>query len=227
MRRSLVIPAAIALLALTTTGVLADNFAPPGWRGRDRSTWQQWEFETPDDGNILPVIPDAHVNPMFDPENPTDPVLGVAVFHAPGHDWMSQHEGRTGVWPLSGGDMMTIQIPNYPGNPGPGKEIRVQLTWTPLDPQDPGDVPGVSGFGEAPHLIFANLESMDHSDAEGVWVHTLAVLTFETNPLSEMITITGDILVDEVVIDTICPEPTTMLLLGLSAPFVLKRRARR
>ena len=232
MRRSFVIPAAIALLALTTGGVLADDFAPPEWRDNtnpevNRSTWQQWEFRNSDDGNIIPVVPDAYVNPLFDPANPFDPVLGAAILHTPGNDWMSEHEGRIGVWPLGGGGMMTILIPNYPGNPGPGKEIRVQLTWTPLDPQDPGDVPVFDGFGEAPHLIPINLESTNHWDAEGVWVHTLAVLTFETNPLSEMINITGDILVDEVVIDTICPEPATMLLLGLAAPFVLKHGVRR
>ena len=31
----------------------------------------------------------------------------------------------------------------------------------------------------------------------------------------------------QVVVDTICPEPTTMLVLGLTAPFILKRSNRR
>jgi len=42
-------------------------------------------------------------------------------------------------------------------------------------------------------------------------------------PTIETINITGDITIDEVVIDTIRPEPTTMVLLGLAVPFVLKR----
>lgn len=145
MSRSLLILGAVAALALTGTGVLADDFAPPWWRHKDpdpqvnRSTWQQWEFGSSEDGNILPLAPDNYVNPPFDPNNPTNPTLGAAVSHMPGHDWLAEHEGRPGVWPLSDGGAIVLQIPNYLD--GTEKKAWIQLTWT---PRDPGDTPPAS-----------------------------------------------------------------------------------
>ena len=231
MRRSLIVLLAVASLALTGTGVWADDFAPPWWRGKripdpeeDSSTYQRWEFET---AVLQPIAEEGYVNPPIGPP----PQAGID----PAGAWIGSHGGRTGIRPLSDSPtsgLIDLFIYNYSG--GPEKKVWVQLTWMPLDPQDPDDVPDISAFGTVlndpplpPLLLTASREFMSHSDAGDGWFYTLALLMFEPNPDYETIRISGDILVDEVVVDTICPEPTTMLLLGLAAPFVLKRRGRR
>jgi hypothetical protein len=60
------------------------------------------------------------------------------------------------------------------------------------------------------------------------WTTTVWKWRVEPNPTDEMFRIRGDILVDQLVIDTICaPEPGTMFLLGLAALGTLIRRRRK
>jgi len=219
MRRSLIILAAIASLALTGTGALADDIVIPWWRdGKDpnpetnKSTLQWWEFGDNSSANV--PAEDGYVNPQ-------DALLIANIF--PPATWTSGPLfGRSGVWSLSEGAIMTLQIPNY--TDGPEKKIWIQLTWM---PQQEDAEPSANLMLTLPPYTFfdESLVTTQPLGGDG-WMHSTYLIVVQPNPSLEAINITGDIYVDEVVVDTICPEPATMALLGLAVPFVLRRRRR-
>ena len=224
MRKSLlVVLVAMTAFTMNATSVPAADITPPWWRDKhsdpevNRSTYQWWEFET---DALQPFAEDGYVNPPGDLlEMPPQAAINTTG------DWIDAFNGRTGIWPLSG--QIDIMLQNYSNDPE--KKVWIQLTWAPLDSQDPTDVPEFSGVGMAmgyPPLM-TDLKFTHNWNAGGGWVHTLALLMFEPNPLFETISISGDIYVDEVIVDTICPEPATLLLLGLGVPFICKRGSRR
>lgn len=226
MKRPLIILAAIASLALTSTSVLADDLTPPWWRDNEnaednRSTYQEWWFG---DNGVSSVIPDEFTNP---PNAYTDPPplieLGAFVTLL-AENWISgpvpEPQGRSGIWPLSESAIMSLTIPNY--SQGPEKKIWIQLTWM---PQIEHAVPTLSVL-TSPFTPVPTIAPVAGLPVGNGWMHSKYLIVVQPNPEFEMITITGDIMIDEVIVDTICPEPATMLLLGLAVPFVLKRRRR-
>ena len=173
----------------------------PGWRGDPGSTYQRWEFST---DNPFPV-PDVVNNPYG------TPLLKVNTPFS----W------DNGAWPLSG--EIDILIPNYP-QIRPEKWIQIQLTWQPagLDP-DPflADQPLIAV------TPFDGMEMYRYDDDQVApgWIHSTFDITIWPNPYEEWFTIKGDILVDELVIDTICiPEPMTVTLLGLGGLALMRKR---
>lgn len=236
MRRSLIILAAVAAFTVTTAGALADDIAPPWWRDNDhaeenRSTWQIWEFNTNDPGDPLQgMIPDYYTNPKFDPEHPEDATLGASVAMQE-EDWIEGPEqGRSGIWPLSGTGAITIQIPNYtPDEPelrGPGKMIWIQLTWMPQSQDAIPIILAMTSHWQPGGILQDLLIERPAGPPGSDWIHSTYRIIVHPNPDYEIINIAGNIYVDDVVIDTICPEPTTMVLMGLTVPFILKRRNR-
>jgi hypothetical protein len=127
------------------------------------------------------------------------------------------------VWPLSG--QITVDIPNRP-EPLPYKDIWVQLTWA---AQAPGNVPLVteliSGLGSSIVNTFDLGPTGELPPADGHWFHTTYLIHLEPNPALESVYISGGIMVDQLVIDTICaPEPCSLALLGLAGLAILRRR---
>jgi hypothetical protein len=186
------------LVAVMVFPALADDLRPPPWRGLPRTTFQQWEFMDP---NPNPM-PDLMMNPYGMPQT------GII-----GHAWMQDWDGRMGVWAFSG-DLVT-HIPNVPDHPDYTKELWIQLTWEPQGlrgPQVlvdglPGQLTGSVPVGPAG------------------WLHSTWVVYLPYNPPMENVLIGGDIMVDELVIDTRCvPEPTTLGLLAIGGLCALLRR---
>ncbi|MDP6635760.1 MAG: hypothetical protein QGG42_12735 [Phycisphaerae bacterium] len=226
MKNSLIILAAAAAFVLTGTGVLADDIAPPWWRdgtpkyGADRRTIQQWEFGT---ANTIPIAEPGYVIPPAS----LAPQAGIS----PGGDWIDDDpdSARQGIWPLSDDEasgLIDLFIANYPD--GPEKKIWVQLTWKPQThipvPPELGS-PQISATTSSSIIpVNAVLHSEDPLDED--WIHSRYLIVVQPNPLFETIRISGDILVDEVVVDTICPEPASLLLLGVAVPFILRRKNR-
>ncbi len=218
-----------AALAAGTWQIAADDLVPPGWErptgqpgGNPDATYSRWETLGP----TGPIYSDyatwgAHVVPT-----PTYPVVdrgvaapggpleftGTANSHAywPGV-FTGDNSGRTGVAALSGD--LNFLIPNTPRYHNPEKMMQVQVTWKP------------EAAGGQPDLHADAIQLSSVTDNE--WAKTTVPLTdgwFHTtydgvgfwdptrqslvNPEGESFTLSGNIYVDQVVIDTLCvPEP--------------------
>jgi hypothetical protein len=200
--------ATVVVLSLLPGRCLADDLNPPPWqRGVSGTTFAQWEFSVLDD--VPPA--DIYYNPYGTPMMQIIPVEA----------WLPQWDGRQGVWPLSGTVLATI--PNNP-DPNPFKDIWIQLTWeanttTPA----PGGIPIVmenTGAGTPATLV-------SEISLGGNWYHSTYAIHMVPNPPSETIQINGLIMLDELVIDTICvPEPGTLSLLALGGAALFLRRRR-
>jgi hypothetical protein len=205
--------AAITVLCLVSLPALADDILTPPWdRGADGTTFARWEFSTPDPN----PIPDEEINPYGPAE--------ASVWTGVGQGWFDMWGGRQGVWPLSGA--AEIMIPNRP-EPYPWKDIWVQITWA---AQVPGAVPlpGELVWGGIAELVQEQpLEpTMELPPVGETWMHSTYLIHLEPNPDHEIIRIDGSIMIDELVIDTICiPEPMTLGMLALGALALRRRRA--
>ncbi len=188
----------------------ADDLNPPPWRGQPGTTMQEWRFLT---DNPTP-LPDVSYNPYGQPS--------AQVWPGTGQQWWPIWGGRPGVWPLSGA--AEFYIPNAPP-PNPYKDIWIQLTWAkqafvsePLFSSIPGGTiellnqQVLGPTGEPP-------------PAGAEWYHSTYLIRIYPNPAFETIRLDGTIMVDQIVIDTICvPEPTALGLLGLGTLVLLRRR---
>jgi len=181
---------------------LAMDINEPWWRGQEGSTMAGWEFST---SSVLPPADELH-NPYGSAE--------LEVFPITGDEWWPEHEGRTGVWPLSG--TVEVDIDNRP-EALERKEIWVQLAWRPKVAEARPVV------GEVVWEVEGQLVSEEPQANE--WVHSTYTITIMPNPSFETVKVSGSIAVDALVIDTWCiPEPTPLVLLALGSLVFVRRR---
>lgn len=199
MRRMALFLMVSAACLFMAGSAFADDINPPPWpRGSEGTTYAMWEFLTPD------TIPDEEMNEYGQSE----------LIPYPGweQEWEQEWGGRIGVWPLSGA--IDIHIPNRP-EPLPFKDIWIQVTWA---EQFPGAVPTVSEQWVNNPPLEADLVGeivLEPTGYLGPWIHSTYHIHLEPNPDFELIRIEGGIMVDQIVIDTICiPEPSTLALIG-------------
>jgi len=196
-------------LTLVVGTALADDIETPPWlRTSDRATFQRWEFS---DNNPMP-FPNEEDNRFGPPQLTVWPLVGSA--------WMGEYDNRYGVWPLSG--EIEVRIPNAKDHPEWTKRVQIQLTWE-LEGQilPLVTVDDIDGQEIETDVIGGGLP-------EHPWFHTTWLVELPYNPVWELVSISGDIMVDELVIDTICvPEPGTMALLAIGGVMALARRRRR
>jgi len=163
-----------------------DNPAP--WRGTE-ATYQRWEFLTSDTNPPA----DQNDNPYGDPE--------LTVI---GHEWYSSLYGREGVWFLSG--TIRIRIPDR-ADSGPEslKLIWIQIVWASEIPTNPEFTPLVTETSGPVALPSAKYPDCTlESFGDGNWMLSTHTFILRPNPEYEEITITGEILVDKVIVETIC-----------------------
>jgi hypothetical protein len=202
---------AISLVVVAAAPAFGEDLNPPPWRGQDGTTLAGWEFGTSDPN----PLPDVLVNPYG--------TATAAMYPGVGQEWWDIWGGRQGVWPLSG--TSEFGIDNRP-EPLPYKDIWVQVTWA---PQAPDTLPYVweklSGV-EASLVNEIQLEpTLEPPPADDFWYHSTYLIHLEPNPDFEVVRVDGAIMVDEIVIDTICiPEPASLALLGLGGLALLRRK---
>lgn len=206
----------IVTVALTCTiPALAHDLNPPSWRGKPGTTFALWEFLTP---NPTPPA-DAVNNPCGTPQ--------LQVWPGVGQQWWPIWGYSLGVWPLSGA--CEIFIPNFP-SPNPYKYVWVQITWA---AEVPDAVPFVREKNSRKWAQVINEVELGPTGeplpAGQSWMHTTYLIYLEPNPPSEIVRIDGGVMVDEIVVDTICvPEPSAAIplatgLIGLLG-FIPRRR---
>ena len=199
-------------LALVASTAMADDLLPPPWqRGAPGTTYSQWTFPTD-----LPESPPDVEDNLYG--------QGMAYVIPGAGGWLPEHEGRFGVWHIGQGGEITLSIPNQP-IPNPWKDIRIQLTWkiAPGESGVPPQIPQIDIFPLGGTLEGLAIDN-DMQLPDG-WQHTTFFASVNPNPYLEDIVITGGLVVDQVVVDTICvPEPATMGLLSVGGLAFLRRR---
>jgi len=211
-RRMLAVFLSLSVVPLLASPVLADDLLPPPWRGQADTTFAQWGFGDP--------------SPSPAPCYETNPYGGSYLTVTPcgAVGWLQLWGGRDGVWPLSG--TIEAYIYNSPIS-NPYKDIWVQLTWS---PSAPGGIPVVQDLisGQVGSVVGqTQLEATNETPLYDHWYHTTYLIHIEPNPYMENVKISGDINVDQLVIDTICaPEPGVVALLSVGAMAMIRRRKR-
>ncbi len=219
MKKLLVVLVGLAMAA----PAMADDVLAPPWQGEVSTTLQWWEFATNLADDVLPDGPGplvedpytpgylpstkiTHIEP--DPANPT--WLFEDPFGSP----------RTGIWPLSG--TMDVIVDNH-NPPNDRKLVWVQITWHASNMQHP----------DTPHLVNLHPSAsfgpivVDEILWCNDWYTTVFYWEIEPNPVDEMFRIQGDIMVDQLVIDTWCmPEPATLGLMALGGLGLIFRKRR-
>jgi len=213
----------LGVVAWLVVPAVADDIRIPEWRGEWSTTYQYWDFLTPNAGDpsdpLGGVKPDGP-GPLVEgqPGQPYEqegylPSTMLWVTPGPGMQWLPDDPtgtNRRGIWPLSGS--MEVVVDNHkPVNPY--KLVWLQLTW------HAQEIPcnwSIGNFNPAP--LPEDLRLVDHIDHADGWTTTIYEWYLRPNPPDERFTISGNIYVDQLVIDTWCvPEPSTLaMLLGVS-----------
>ena len=203
----------IAFMVIMSPVVCASGaiFPPPSWRGEEGTTFQQWSFS---EQNYAWVNPDAGWDNEFGTPQ---------LFLDRNSLWNATVGEHTGVWTFEGFmGGVGIDISNNPVS-RPEKEMWVELTWKEAGLMDfVPDVPSINVVADLDSKLVERIQEISIGDG---WMSTLFKITLQPNPPREWVTITGDILLDHVVIDTRCiPEPATIAILVCGALLAFRRR---
>lgn len=118
---------------------------------------------------------------------------------------------------------MNVIVDNYPA-PNPVKYMWVQVTWQPQT-NSPFATPILSGFNPQPVTA---IEAVGPVDLGFGWYETTFKWELRPNPVDEIFILSGDINVEQLIIDTWCiPEPSALLLATLGGGLLLVPRLRR
>jgi hypothetical protein len=194
---------------------------PPSWRGEPGTTYQSWSF---DDGSN-PAAPEVSSNAY-------GTGLADITVNIMGSGWQTQLPGmgtQTNYWDLGGanpeyppGGGMVLSVPNA-STPADYQEIWVQVTYY----RDINQAPAVSVPGA--QYISGETQTAEVVPTGGSWMVDRTLWRIEPNPGNIQVLLGASpawgSVIDQVIIDTLVPEPASALTLCiLMAGFVVRRR---
>ncbi len=188
------------MLLVIAPGVLADDEIQPPWpREIVRTTFQVWDSWSYDAANAVYPAEPGFFNPYYKPGTPTD---GPAIVEPAGTAVVGQYDGRQQVITVPDGDWLEIHIPNSL-EPRDTKDIYMQIVW---HWDGAPDIPDV--YYPTTGVTISLLEEHHFGEIEGWW-YTRFHIHIEPNPEREEIDVWpvvggGPLIVDQVVIDTLC-----------------------
>jgi len=216
--------AVILCMGLAAGAALADDMNPPIWRGGPLSTSAQWEFSS------MPTLP-GDGTAVFSPDGAEVPLVVGDGGSGGGSGPVAIADNMVMIndWLVCAGlqDPPTIllDIPNWIDEI-PEKLIRIQITgdnWgEPLSIllQDAYDPTGP---------VDSRMEDPVYWEDAGGIEHMYVDMVLWPNPDWEMLLIDLPFgaAVDQIIVDTISPEPGTLALLAIGGVLALARRRRR
>jgi len=216
MKRTIKALAVVAVLSFIAGPALADDFMPPTlwWtRGGPLTVTAEWEFLTASN----PITPDG---PLTDLSNANGGWSTQATISGgSGENWESGD--GDGQWNFPGGGTITVDLNNIVDFE-PDKLLWIQITYC-------GTAPTVSNIVAEDNEVSMGVTVTEIANYDPAAGNHVEFWKIEPNPDWETIYISVPecTTVDQIVIDTISPEPSVMALLGMGGVAVLIRRRRR
>jgi hypothetical protein len=220
MKRLLMVSLSVLILSSIA---FADDTFPPTWRGADGSIVSEWDSWSGFSSGT--ISPDTITGVPYVPSG------GANAVHSSSTILSANDLGRTNVLLISEWDGIIFNLDNF-DTPNPYKFIRVQITYNITDAAA-GIPSGFDVWTTGPDVFYpANMVATETK--ENGWVTSAYDFTLQPNPIEESIGLKfvskmGETYpfvarIDQVVIDTLCPEPVTLSLLLIGAIGLVSRR---
>jgi len=220
--RCAIVAAVIAAVLVPCSSALADDFAAPSYRDKPLSYMVEWDLNNPGPGP-LPQLPTSES--WVDDANPATFLYDKFSSHIDYNDpnkWVYNQEGSiTSIAPE--GDSLACNIINWVDDELE-KLLRVQVTYSGQTPTVM-QLLGFDGFYHDPprsfESTFAGHVTVDATHFYEDWV-------IHPNPEWEQLAIFAPYgtTIDQIVVDTISPEPTSLALLAFGGLALLCHRGR-
>lgn len=213
---------ALVLMAIVTPA-MADDFAPPEYRGWPLSYTAEWDvFTNGTFGTGIYTDAESFTDDYDDPSTYLYNGFGTHIDFGP--------EGTWSLTPPEGGGFHNTTDATFQASVVnwvdlmPEKWLRIQVTFNDVLLNGPPVVTGVTGYspvsGDGPHLsIPVASVPVDSTHFYEDWI-------IIPNPDWEAIEffLPAGTIVEQLIIDTVSPEPASMSLLALGAVALLRRR---
>ncbi len=226
MSRSLfVVGMAAIFLAAGGSICRADDLNRPAWWNFSdaNNAYQQWEFY---DSSTTPY-PD-HGRNLFTGDIFQDCTITPSSSLATAWEYQdTNYPGGDGFWNLSSGGKIDVPAQDTT-NVKLEKTIYVQVTWLPT-PGNSNAQPIMTASAGPGYNVSPTVQLALSPQTTNGWNYSVYELNITPCPSSEIVTLSGNIFVDELVVDTYntTPEPATAALLFVGAAAVLRRRRNR